>query len=95
MNLYRAQVLLLTVLVPAVGTAFAGCGSPTACDHAVDKAKSCGFPDAKLSAAGEQCEVYAACTANCMLKASCNDIKATVATDMSNPLGSCVYDCGK
>ncbi len=89
----RARAVALSVLV---GLALlSGCGEPTACDQALDKVKSCGLTDAHLTQAGDQCQLYAACAATCVVKAGCNDIQANVQGDSNNALGACVLACGQ
>lgn len=92
-NISRIVVAASFALVAA--SFFVACGSPTACDQALDKVQSCGLTDAHLSDAGNQCQAYAACSANCVIKAGCNDIKANIQGDTQNALGSCIVACGK
>jgi hypothetical protein len=72
-----------------------GCSAPTPCDDALDKVRSCGLTNATLTESGDQCMTYAACAAECVKKAGCNDIQANAKGDTNNALGACIDACGE
>lgn len=99
---YATTAAIACLFVVAAGS-LVSCGAETPCDSALDKVESCGIDDLHLTPAGEECAAYAACTATCLEKAGCNDIKESVqgssgAIDgqcsTGNELDQCFCNCG-
>jgi hypothetical protein len=79
--------------LPVLFFAAAGCSS-TVCDQALDHVEECGIQNAQLTDSGEECAEYAACSAECVLDAGCNDIQDALALG-ENSLTDCVAVCGQ
>jgi len=71
-----------------------GCGPATPCEQAVDRARSCGLDDAKLTPEGETCDTFAACVAECVVSAPCSEILANVNVYAYGPFVTCTERCG-
>ncbi|NUP12219.1 MAG: hypothetical protein HOW73_39740 [Polyangiaceae bacterium] len=71
----------------------AACSS-TPCDEALDKVESCGLEGFTLNDAGEECGAFAECQAECVIDASCNDIRGAVDAE-ENALTECLFQCGE